>query len=123
MAGVATLFTREFFQLAKDKLNENGIFVQWFHAYQVNWETFSLVGRTFRDVFPNGSLALTSPSGQGADFLFVGFRGKQGLNLENARRQLKYLQKSDNVKVPYPELFYRLLVSEDLGSLFCARPH
>ncbi|MCF7972832.1 MAG: fused MFS/spermidine synthase [Phycisphaerae bacterium] len=122
MAGVATLFTREFFELAKDKLNDNGIFVQWFHTYQVNWETFSLVGRTFRDVFPNGLLALTSPSGQGSDFLFVGFKGKQRLNLENARRQLKYIQKSENVKLLYPELFYRLLVSEDLGRLFAAGP-
>ncbi|NQV34087.1 MAG: fused MFS/spermidine synthase, partial [Phycisphaeraceae bacterium] len=122
MAGVATLFTREFFQLAKDKLNQDGIFVQWFHAYQVNWETFSLVGRTFEDVFPNGLLAMSSPSGKGFDFLFVGFKGKQGLNLENARRQLKYIQQSDNVKVPYPELFYRLLVTEDLKRLFGKGP-
>ncbi|MCK5009976.1 MAG: fused MFS/spermidine synthase, partial [Deltaproteobacteria bacterium] len=43
MAGLANLFTREFFLLANDRLNEDGIFVQFFHGYQMDWPTFALV--------------------------------------------------------------------------------
>ncbi len=118
MAGLAALFTKEFFCLVRDKLNPDGVFVQWIQAYQTNWEAFSLVGRTFADVFPNSVLLLTSPTGAGGDYLMVGFTGDQGLSLENAAAQLDCLQQSNNVILSDPRLLYRLIVSEDLKKLF-----
>jgi spermidine synthase len=118
MAGLAALFTRDFFELAKNRLNNDGIFVQFMHSYQVDWATFALIGRTFAQVFPNSLLVRTAPAGAGFDYLFVGFNGKTGLSLENARQKLIYTQKSPNVAISDASLLYRLIVSEDLQNLF-----
>ncbi|MDX2500102.1 MAG: fused MFS/spermidine synthase, partial [Deltaproteobacteria bacterium] len=93
MAGLAALFTRDFFALAKDRLTDEGVFVQWMHAYQMDWETFALVGRTFAGVFPNGLLLVTNPSGGGNDYLLVGFKGQERLNLAYADQKRFYAQK------------------------------
>ncbi|UCG55063.1 MAG: hypothetical protein JSV32_02265, partial [Dehalococcoidia bacterium] len=61
MAGLANLYTLEFFQTVKDRLKENGIFVQWIHSYEMDWPTFSMVGRTFTEVFPVSLLMTTTP--------------------------------------------------------------
>ena len=61
MAGLASLFTKDFFLLARKGLNEDGIFIQFFHSYQMDWYTFALVGRTFSQVFPNSILHYTIP--------------------------------------------------------------
>jgi len=37
MAGLASLFTRDFFELARARLNDGGIFVQFAHAYEMDW--------------------------------------------------------------------------------------
>jgi spermidine synthase len=118
MAGLATLFTRDFFALAEDRLNEDGIFVQFIHSYQMDWATFALVGRSFRQVFPNSLLVLTAPSGAGVDYMLVGFKGKSKLNLENAQQKLSYARQSKNITLADARLLYRLIVSEDLRGLF-----
>jgi len=122
MAGLASLFTKELFALAEDRLNEDGIFVQWLHAYQMDWPTFALVGRTFAQVFPNSLLVSTVPYKLGHDYLLVGFKGKNHLILENAERKLSYIQQSKNVTLVNPKLLYRLIVSEDLRGLFGVGP-
>ncbi|MHC4745684.1 MAG: tetratricopeptide repeat protein, partial [Planctomycetota bacterium] len=122
MAGLATLFTREFFSFAEEKLNDDGIFVQFFHSYQMDWAAFSLIGRTFAQVFPNSLLVLTEPSKIGEDYLLVGFKGKDRLILENAERKLSCIQQSKNVTLSDPKLLYRLIVSEDLQRLFGPGP-
>ncbi len=118
MAGMATLFTHDFFTLAKDRLTERGIYVQWFHCYQMDWETFALVGRTFADVFPNSLLVTAEPAGLGRDYLFVGFKGKTSLDMTQAQKNIVHTQKSSNVRLAYPELLYRMIVAEDLKALF-----
>lgn len=53
MAGVANLFTKEFYELAARRLAPGGVMVQWFHVYEMDDENLSLVLRTFRSVFPH----------------------------------------------------------------------
>jgi spermidine synthase len=118
MAGLATLFTLDFFELAKSRLNNNGIFVQFFHSYQMDPNTFAMVGRTFTKAFPNSILLVTYPSKIGSDFLFVGFKGEYGLNLENAEKNIVYARLSKNIRLSDPKLLYRMIVAEDLYALF-----
>jgi len=118
MAGQAALFTRDFFALAKERLTDEGVFVQWMHAYQMDWETFALVGRTFTEAFPNSLLLVTSPSGEGNDYLLVGFKGQNRLNPEDADQKQAYVRKSNNVALEDPRLLYRMIVSQDLPKLF-----
>lgn len=120
MAGLANLFTEDFFLLAKNCLNMDGIFVQWLPSYQMDWETFSMVGRTFGTVFPN-SLLLKSAVG-GNDYFLIGFKGPDQLHIENAKTNLAYLQRSPNLTVQDPRILYRLLVSDDLVRLFGEGP-
>jgi len=116
MAGVAALFTKQFFGLVKDRLNEDGIFCQWIHSYQMDWPAFSLVVRTLVHVFPKSLLARASSD----DYLMIGFKGTGGFSRENARRNLQYAQLSENITLRRAELLYRLIVTEDLSSL-CGR--
>ena len=120
MAGLANLFTEEFFKLVKNRLNWDGVFVQWLPSYQMDWTTFSMVGRTFAKVFPN-SLLMKSTIG-GNDYLLVGFKGLEQLSLKNAIKNLPQLQKSPNLIVEDPRLLYRLIVSDNLPALFGSGP-
>jgi len=118
MAGLATLFTQQFFELVEKSLNENGVFCQWVHAYQMDWPTFALIGRTFVQVFPNSALVMTEPSNIGNDYLLVGFKGTQRLVLEYTKQNLRYINRSKNITLPDARLFYRLVASEDPRTLF-----
>ena len=127
MAGLANLFTEECFTLAKNRLKENGMFVQMFHSYQMDWSTFSMVGRTFNRVFPHSTLMATYPAPGNAlrpenDYLFVGFNGTKGFSQEAAGKSVVYARQSNNINLSNPELLYRLIVSEDLDRLFGPGP-
>lgn len=52
VAGVGGLFTREFFEEARARLNPRGRFCVWFHEYEQTDESVRLVLRTLHAVFP-----------------------------------------------------------------------
>jgi spermidine synthase len=118
MAGLASLFTQEFMELAKNRLKKKGIYVQWLHSYQMDWPTFQLVGRTFSKVFPNSLVASTHPREIGPDFLLVGFADDYNLNPEIAKKNFQYAGKSTNMKFCDSSLIYHHILSEDLSKLF-----
>ncbi|MBW1797945.1 MAG: fused MFS/spermidine synthase, partial [Deltaproteobacteria bacterium] len=120
MAGLANLYTLEFFQTVRRHLNDNGIFVQWIHSYEMDWYTFSMAGRTFSEVFPNGLLVKTL-TGVG-DYLLVGFKGSKGFDPDVAQKNLRYAQKSSNMSLKDPRLLFQLIISEDLKALFGPGP-
>jgi spermidine synthase len=53
MAGVSALFTVEFFEAARDRLEPGGVFCMWFHTYHQNDEGVQLVLRTLDAAFPH----------------------------------------------------------------------
>lgn len=56
VSGMVNLFTREFYELARRRLNPGGVFFQWLHYYQVSEQDLRGVLRTFQSVFPDSSL-------------------------------------------------------------------
>jgi spermidine synthase len=68
MAGIAALFTREFFEAARERLQPDGILCQWAHTYDISTEDLQSIVATFLSVFPDGTLWLV---GEG-DVLLVG---------------------------------------------------
>ena len=52
-AGIASLFTEEFYQASKARLNKGGIFLQWLQAYSVEPATIRTIFATVGHVFPN----------------------------------------------------------------------
>jgi len=56
VAGQASLFTSEFYALAKARLRPGGIFCQWLHLYHLRPEDLRTVARTFSKAFPYATL-------------------------------------------------------------------
>lgn len=56
IAGIGDLFTREFFELARARLNPGGVFTFWFHTYAQSDETTRLLMRTLGSVFPHAEI-------------------------------------------------------------------
>jgi hypothetical protein len=50
--GVGSVFSREFYELAANRLKPGGLVCQWFHVYEMNDDILKLVFRTFSSVFP-----------------------------------------------------------------------
>jgi tetratricopeptide (TPR) repeat protein len=68
IAGVAALFTQEFFAGARDRLAPGGIMCQWANAYNISDADLRSILATFRSVFPHGTAWLVG----GDDVLMVG---------------------------------------------------
>jgi spermidine synthase len=52
-AGIASLYTKEFYAAAAGRLNENGIFAQWMQTYGADADTIRTVYATLSTVFPH----------------------------------------------------------------------
>jgi len=72
--GVANLFTREFFQVGRDRLNSDGIFVQWLQIYQLSTDSLRSVLATFHETFPYVLVFRVQGAWKGKDLLLVGSR-------------------------------------------------
>ena len=68
MAGVAALFTHEFFSAARARLKPEGLFCQWAHTYDISPADLRSIVQTFRSVFPQSTMWLV---GSG-DLLMIG---------------------------------------------------
>ncbi|HWI17924.1 MAG TPA: tetratricopeptide repeat protein, partial [Vicinamibacterales bacterium] len=68
MAGIASLFTREFFEGARGRLAPGGMLCQWAHTYDISNDDLRSIVATFLSVFPEGTMWLVGE----ADVLLVG---------------------------------------------------
>jgi spermidine synthase len=78
--GVANLFTREFFELGRARLSDEGIFVQWVQIYQLSTESLRSVLATYHEVFPHVLVFRVGGLNKGKDLLLVGSNQKVGLD-------------------------------------------
>jgi spermidine synthase len=69
IAGMADLFTVEFFEASRAKLAEGGIMCTWVQAYSMTTRDFRTIVNTFAHVFPHVSLWESVPGG---DYFLVG---------------------------------------------------
>ncbi len=78
ISGVANLFTRDYYEVARDRLAKGGLFAQWFHYYNVEPADVKVELATFAAVFPHVSVWEVPPLPQSlggtlsADLLLVG---------------------------------------------------
>ncbi|HEY6804714.1 MAG TPA: fused MFS/spermidine synthase [Pyrinomonadaceae bacterium] len=80
--GVANLFTREFFEMGRSRLSDEGVFVQWLQIYQLSTESLRSVLATYQSVFPHVMVFRVGGAGKGKDLILVG---------SNQPLSLKYL--------------------------------
>ena len=62
LAGVASLFTREFYEICRKKLGERGILAQWIQLYSFSEAEYALVIRTVTSSFKHAALLRISAS-------------------------------------------------------------
>jgi predicted membrane-bound spermidine synthase len=84
-AGVAALYSREFYALAKSRLVSGGFLTQWLPIHQVDGPTALSMVRAFLDVFPSAVLL----SGHQQQLILIGQRdGPNQIELETVARNL-----------------------------------
>jgi spermidine synthase len=112
MAGVANVFTREFFRLGHGKLKPEGVFCQWLQLYKISPESFKTVLTTFQSVFP--FVYVFQP--QEKDLVMLGFKEKPVLSLSRIEERMKWKPVEQDLK--------RIGVTdlEDLTSRFMMGP-
>jgi spermidine synthase len=86
VAGVANLFTRDFYRIARDRLRPEGVFTQWLQTYQITFETYRSILATFQSVFPQ--VLVFHPGG--ADTVLVGSRSPLLLDLDELERRWRF---------------------------------
>jgi predicted membrane-bound spermidine synthase len=69
VTSVEMLYSREFLQLARDRLAPGGVYAQWYHEYDADDESLQLVLRTFGSVFEHVSVWVAGDS----DLIIMGF--------------------------------------------------
>ena len=78
--GVANLFTREFFALGRERLKDDGVFVQWLQIYQLSTESLRSVLATFHEVFPHVAVFRVQGAAKGKDLILLGSRAPISLD-------------------------------------------
>jgi spermidine synthase len=73
-AGISNLYSREYFQLAHDRLREGGVLTYWLPVNQLWLSETKAIIRGFCDAFPDCSLW----SGAGLQWMLAGTRGLHG---------------------------------------------
>lgn len=70
MSGASSLFTQDFFQIAKTRLRKDGVFLQWLQLYELSPKNIHALLRTFQSVFPYVMVFTPNPTSN--DTLLIG---------------------------------------------------
>ena len=79
IAGVADLFTKEFFELCRSRLTSDGVICAWLHFYNMDADTFRCIVYTFSQVFPNSTIWKSAYG----DSLLIGSPGNISVDYDN----------------------------------------
>ena len=85
--GAASLFTEEFFHVARAALDEGGVFAAWLNGFRIDPEAALAVVASFERVFPGSLLVDIGAKGR-LSFLLLGGRSPVELDVETMARRL-----------------------------------
>lgn len=109
MASVVNLYTREYFRLMRDRLNEGGFVTYWLPLHALSGGSAKAIIKAFLDVFPDASLW----HGWREDVMLVGTRNAQGpVSLDRFERQWRQPRLAAELKAVGLEM------PEQIGALF-----
>ncbi|MBI3417982.1 MAG: fused MFS/spermidine synthase [Verrucomicrobia bacterium] len=83
MAGVAGVFSREYYETCRERLATNGIMAQWVQVYETNDEAVQMVFATFTSVFPY----LSVWQGSIGDLILIGSAQPLRVNLNELEQR------------------------------------
>ncbi len=105
-AGVASLYTVEFYQTVRRRLAAQGIFVQWLQGYEIDTSVVLLTLRTMREVFPFVEIWQS----QDSDIVFLASAEPRTYDIQRIRERVQ--------TAPYLELMRRAWLQEGAEALF-----
>ncbi len=86
--GAAALYTREFWELCKARLNDGGVVTVFVQLYETTEDAVRSELATFLDVFPNAAVFANTVEGMGYDAVLVGRNGDAPIDLERLTERL-----------------------------------
>ena len=86
--GAAALYTKEFFEVARQHLNPGGVVTQFVQLYESNEEAVKSEIATFFEVFPNGAVFANLVNGQGYDVVLVGQAEPMKIDVDKMQQRL-----------------------------------
>jgi spermidine synthase len=86
--GAAALYTREFWELCKARLNRGGVVTVFLQLYETNEDAAKSEVATFLSVFPNGALFANTVDGQGYDAVLLGRADEAPIDVDLIERRL-----------------------------------
>jgi spermidine synthase len=87
--GAAALYTREFWQLCKDRLNDGGVVTVFVQLYETTEDAVRSELATFLDVFPNAVVFANTVDGTGYDVVLVGRNGDEPIDVARMTHRLE----------------------------------
>ena len=85
--GTAALYSREYFEAIKQRLNPGGIFTLYVPLYESDVRTVKSELATFFEAFPNGTVWANTIGGQGYDMVFMGQIEPLKIDLDEMQRR------------------------------------
>jgi spermidine synthase len=86
--GAAALYTKEYFNLCKQRLNEGGIATQWVPLYESNTEAVKSELATFFEVFQEGTIWGNDYNGEGYDVVLLGYAQTATIDVNDLQQRL-----------------------------------
>jgi spermidine synthase len=87
--GAAMLYTREFFENAKQHLTPGGVITLFVQLYESNTEAVKSEVATFFEAFPNGVVWGNTNNGAGYDLVLMGQLGETKIDVDAIQRRLE----------------------------------
>ena len=99
--GAAALYTREFWQLARDHLNPGGVVTVFVQLYESTEEAVKSEIATFMEVFPNGAVFANTVEGSGYDVVLLGRAEDDKIDIDRIQARLsspEYRQVAESLR-------------------------
>jgi spermidine synthase len=87
--GAASLYTREFWQLCKDRLEDGGVVTVFVQLYETTEDAVRSELATFLEVFPNAAVFANTVEGGGYDAVLVGRNGDEPIDVARLTHRLE----------------------------------
>jgi spermidine synthase len=86
--GAATLYTKEFFEAARRRLNPGGVITVYVQLFETNLEAVKSTVATFFEAFPNGTIWGNTYEGKGHDMILLGQLEPTRIDLNDMERRV-----------------------------------
>lgn len=87
--GAANLYTKEFFEAARRRLNPGGVVTVYIQLFETNLDAVKSAVATFLEVFPNGTVWGNTYEGRGHDMLLLGQAEPVRIDLDEMDERLR----------------------------------